>query len=78
MEPNASTQRSKTMKANVGSVDRVIRIVAGLAILSLFFVLDDNSRWFALIGLVPLATATLRWCPAYTLIGVNTCSLGKR
>jgi hypothetical protein len=66
------------MKANVGSVDRVIRIVAGLAILSLFFILDGNSRWFALIGLVPLATATLRWCPAYSLIGVDTCSLGKR
>lgn len=66
------------MKANVGSVDRVIRIVAGFAILSLFFVLDGNARWFALIGLVPLATATLRWCPAYTLIGVDTCALGKR
>lgn len=66
------------MKTNVGNIDRTIRVIAGLAILSLFFILEGDMRWFALIGLVPLATATMRWCPAYTLIGVNTCPVDKR
>jgi hypothetical protein len=66
------------MKTNVGNIDRTIRVIAGLAILSLFFILEGDMRWFALVGLVPLATATMRWCPAYTLIGVNTCPVDKR
>ncbi|MFO7483109.1 DUF2892 domain-containing protein [Oceanibaculum nanhaiense] len=61
------------MTQNVGGIDRILRIVAGLAILSLLVLLDGNARWWGLIGLVPLGTALLRWCPAYTLIGVNTC-----
>ena len=66
------------MKTNVGNIDRTIRVIAGLAILSLFFILEGDMRWFALVGLVPLATATMRWCPAYTLIGVNTCPVDNR
>ena len=61
------------MTQNVGGIDRTLRIVAGLAILSLLVLLDGNARWWGLLGLVPLGTALLRWCPAYTLIGVNTC-----
>jgi hypothetical protein len=61
------------MTQNVGGIDRTLRIVAGLAILSLLVLLDGNARWWGLLGLVPLTTALLRWCPAYTLIGVNTC-----
>lgn len=61
------------MTQNVGGIDRTLRIVAGLAILSLLVWLDGNVRWWGLLGLVPLGTALLRWCPAYTLIGVNTC-----
>lgn len=58
------------MKANVGSVDRTIRIVAGLAILAagVYF-----KSWWGLVGLVPLATATLRLCPAYLPFGISTC-----
>ncbi|MBC7137078.1 MAG: DUF2892 domain-containing protein, partial [Oceanibaculum nanhaiense] len=55
------------MTQNVGGIDRILRIVAGLAILSLLVLLDGNARWWGLIGLVPLGTALLRWCPAYTL-----------
>lgn len=58
---------------NVGGIDRVLRIVLGLVLLSFLFLLDGNARWFGLIGLVPLATALLGWCPAYTLLGINTC-----
>lgn len=66
------------MKANVGTVDRVIRTALGLAILSLVFVLDGNARWLGLIGLVPLATAYLRWCPAYLPFGISTCATERR
>lgn len=66
------------MEKNVGGVDRGLRIVAGLALLSLFFVLEGGARWWGLVGLVPLATGLMRWCPAYGLIGVNTCPLSER
>jgi hypothetical protein len=58
------------MKSNVGGLDRMIRIVAGLAILAagVYF-----QSWWGLIGLVPLATGTLRVCPAYLPFGISTC-----
>jgi hypothetical protein len=65
------------MQANVGGADRIIRIILGLVLLSLFFILDGNARYLGLIGIVPIATALIRWCPAYTLIGVNTCGTKK-
>jgi hypothetical protein len=58
---------------NVGGIDRALRIVAGLAILGLYFVLEGDARWFAAIGLVPLVTGLAGWCPAYRLFGVGTC-----
>ncbi len=61
------------MNTNVGNTDRIIRIVAGVVLLSLLFLLDGGARWIGLIGLVPLATGLVRWCPAYTLLGMNTC-----
>ena len=48
------------MTANVGGIDRAVRIVAGLAILSLFFALDSSNRWWALAGFVPLVTGVVR------------------
>jgi hypothetical protein len=66
------------MKANVGNADRVIRIVAGIVILSAVFLLESNARWFGLIGIVPLATGLIRWCPAYSLLGTNTCGSGSK
>ena len=62
------------MTANVGGVDRILRIVAGLAILSLYFVLEGNVRYWALLGIVPVLTGTFRFCPAYLPFGINTCS----
>ena len=61
------------MEPNVGQTDRIIRIVAGLLLLSLTVV--GPQTWWGLIGLVPLATAFINFCPAYRLIGMNT--LGK-
>lgn len=67
------------MKANVGGVDRAIRTVIGIALLALIFVLEGNARWWGLVGLVPLATALVRVCPAYSLFGLSTCPVeGKR
>ena len=61
------------MTPNVGSADRMIRIVLGLALLSLLVVIEGNARWLGLIGLVPIVTAFVRWCPAYRLLGLSTC-----
>ncbi len=66
------------MKSNVGSVDKIIRIIVGIALLSLFFVLEGSARYLGLIGIVPIATALMGWCPLYTLIGLNTCPLKER
>lgn len=61
------------MKANVGGIDRTLRILAGIVLLALVFVLEGNARWLALIGFVPLATGLVGYCPAYALFGMSTC-----
>lgn len=60
------------MKANVGTADRAIRIVAGLVLLSLVFILESNTRWWGLVGLVPLATGLAGWCALYVPLGIDT------
>ncbi|MGE5267179.1 MAG: DUF2892 domain-containing protein [Deltaproteobacteria bacterium] len=60
------------MTCNEGKADRALRIVAGAAILSLYFV-GPQSPW-ALLGIVPLLTGLIGYCPAYSLIGMNTCA----
>ncbi len=59
------------MTCNIGRIERVLRAVVGLGILSLVFVGPQTPwGWF---GLVPLATAVLGWCPPYALLGISTC-----
>lgn len=67
------------MKANVGGIDKVLRIVAGVVLLTLTFVLGDESGlWlWGLIGIVPLATGLMGWCPFYPLLGLNSCPTKK-
>ena len=60
------------MQANVGTVDRSLRISAGVVLLSLVFI-GPQTLW-ALVGLIPLATGLFRYCPAYPLLGINTCT----
>jgi hypothetical protein len=62
------------MNRNIGAADRSIRIALGLALLALLFVVEGNARWIGLIGLVPLGTAVVRWCPLYALLGIRTCA----
>jgi len=59
------------MTANVGSLDRILRIVAGLALIACVFV-GPQTPW-GWVGLVPLLTGLVRFCPAYTLLGFNSC-----
>jgi hypothetical protein len=61
----------KTMKKNIGSTERVIRVLVGLGIISLAFV-GPQSPW-AFLGIIPLATALISWCPPYALLGISTC-----
>jgi hypothetical protein len=65
------------MEQNIGGVDKALRIVVGLALLSLLFILEGNARWWGLIGIGPILTVVLGWCPTYTLIGVSTCKTKK-
>ena len=60
------------MEKNVGNAERVIRVIAGLAILSLLIVFETSERWWGLVGLVPLVTGLMGWCLPYTIFGINT------
>ena len=70
----ATGQKETRMERNVGSADKAIRILLGLGLLSLLFVLQGEMRWLGLIGLVPLLTATMGFCPLYALLGIRTCA----
>lgn len=61
-------------KTNVGSFDRIARIVLGLVLIALVFV-GPKTAW-GWIGVIPLVTGLLRTCPAYSLLGLNTCPKG--
>jgi hypothetical protein len=63
-----------SMKLNVGGFDKLVRIVVGLGLLALVFVLQGSSRWFGLIGVVPLVTGLIGYCPLYSVLGLSTCS----
>lgn len=60
------------MNCNVGGLDRMLRIAAGVVILALGAF--GPLGWWGLVGLVPLATGLVRFCPAYTLLGIRTCA----
>ena len=59
------------MIQNIGSIDRALRVIVGLAVLSLVFILEGNARWFGLIGAVPVFTALVGWCPIYSVLGIG-------
>lgn len=58
---------------NEGSIDRALRVVFGLVVLSLVFV-GPQTAW-GWIGLVPLVTGVAGFCPLYAVLGINTCSI---
>jgi hypothetical protein len=75
----ADYRKGNTMfKTNVGGIDRILRIVVGLALLAGFFLNTDATyRWAYLIGIVPLATGLLSSCPLYSILGISTCPMKR-
>ncbi len=61
------------MTVNMGSADRIIRAIVGVVLLALVFVGPPQTPWGGWIGIVPLATALVGNCPAYSLLGIKTC-----
>ena len=66
-----SQNRRIVMNKNEGAVDRTVRVVLGVGLLSLSLV--GPQTWWGLVGLVPLLTGVLGYCPAYGLVGLSTC-----
>lgn len=62
------------MLANVGTLDRVVRVVAGIALIAWAFMGGPVWAW---IGVLPLATGLFKICPAYSLLGINSCGVKK-
>jgi hypothetical protein len=60
------------MKLNVGGMDRILRIVVGLVLIGL--TVSGNVGAWGWLGVVPLATGAIGWCPPYAIFGWNTCS----
>ncbi len=58
------------MKKNMGSTDRIIRFIIGIVILALGIY---YGSWWGLVGLIPIITAFVNWCPAYLPFGISTC-----
>ncbi len=65
-------------KNNVGGIDKIARIVIGLALIAGFFLNTDGAyRWMYLLGIIPLATGLMGTCLLYTVLGLNTCPMKK-
>ena len=64
------------MKRNVGTIDRIIRIVLGISLIA--GALTGYIGWWGWIGVVPLATGLMSSCLLYSLLGINTCPVGKK
>ena len=64
------------MTKNVGGIDRTLRIVVGLALIAA--AATGSVGWWGYVGVVPLLTGIFRFCPAYPLLGMNTCPMKDR
>jgi len=62
------------LKKNVGNLDRILRVVVGLALIIAYFAIENASP-FLLIGIIPLATGLMSSCPIYTVLGLRTCPM---
>lgn len=62
---------------NVGRIDKVIRLIVDLSLLSLLYFMNGNLKYLGLIGLVPILTATVSYCPLYSIFGIKTCKTIK-
>jgi hypothetical protein len=62
-------------KTNEGTIDRALRVIVGIALIALVFVGPKTPLGW--IGVVPVFTGLVGWCPLYTLLGINTCPMKK-
>jgi hypothetical protein len=60
------------MTHNVGTTEKVIRIILGIALLSLIYFMEGSMRWVGLVGAVLIVTALIGWCPISAVLGINT------
>lgn len=60
------------MKGNMGLIDRIARITVGYLVVSMFFLIESDARWFALLGLIPVLTGLAGTCPVYRPFGIDT------
>jgi hypothetical protein len=72
---SSHTGKESAMQANVGTVDRVLRISIGLALIAL--AATGHIGAWGWIGILPLVTGIVRICPAYSIVGVKTCSASR-
>lgn len=63
------------MTRNEGTIDRALRIILGLVLISLVFV-GPQTAW-GWVGIIPLVTGAIGTCPLYSIFGINTCSIAK-
>ena len=61
------------MVRNVGTIDRVLRVVVGVALLATIFLIDGSAQWIGLVGIIPLVTGLFGTCPLYRVFGLSTC-----
>jgi hypothetical protein len=64
------------MQKNIHLIERVARVLIGAVLVSLAF-WGPSNLWF-LLGIIPLLTGLLGWCPPYAMLGINTCNIGKK
>ncbi|RHX90488.1 YgaP family membrane protein [Leptospira stimsonii] len=66
------------MNTNEGNLDRIARVVAGLALIVFGFMIQGGlGIGISVFGLIPVVTGAIGWCPLYTLLGINTCGVKK-
>lgn len=66
------------MKKNIGTIDKIIRFILGVVLISLYFLLDGGLKYISILGIILILTAFINYCPLYALFGINTCSTDKQ
>ena len=66
-----NNRKELTMKTNIGNIERGIRVVGGLVLVGL--AATGTVGWWGWLGVVPLATGLIGWCPPYAMLGISTC-----
>lgn len=64
------------MNRNIGTIDRVLRILVGVVLIAL--AVNGTIGWWGWLGVIPLLTGLVRTCPAYSMLGVNTCGVKRK